>query len=174
MKSTQLFSRGFTLTEALVYMSILILLISSIGAFFLWAVRLHTKTLALGAVTANIQRALGVLTSEIRWAQSIYEPTTSLIQLSLETSNQTPAGESSTYVDFFVCEQRLCLKREGQNPIALTSQQVEVTDFQVEEVGTDTASSVEITLEIQYQNPNNRPELDASRSITTTVSSRSY
>ena len=65
---------------------------------------------------------------DVKEANSIYTPTSMFDshpgQFSLETKKYLPTGEVSSYVDFFICGDHLCFKKESQDPISLTSDNV--------------------------------------------------
>ena len=124
---------------------------------------------------SNGRGAMEKMVYEIREAQSIYSPTTTSTQLSLETWHYLPEGESSSYIDFFLCGAQICLKKESQDPIPLTSEKVEVKELKFWQIATtSTVPSIQINLELSYKNPHNRPEYQASFNATSTVSLRSY
>ena len=158
-----------------IYIAVLSTVILVVSSFFLWIVRSSAKAKAMREVSDNARRVIEILTLEIKEAENVYDPTsvfsTSSGQLSLETIKELPAGELQTYIDFFLCEKRLCLKKEGQNPIALTSDNVEVNNLEFNQVAT---TSIRIYLNIDYKNPNDRPELQSSANTTSTVSLRAY
>lgn len=164
--------QGFTLIETLVYVAVLGLLLGSIGTFAVWVLRVNVKVNAMEEVISNAERAKDAITQEARQAVSLYTPTMTSSQLSLETKASLPAGETNTFVDFFLCSQQLCKKMEGKNPIAITSSSVQVSQFQVTEVASSSQESVQIHLVVDYPNPNNRPERVAQQDITFTVTIR--
>ncbi|MBI2643913.1 MAG: type II secretion system protein [Candidatus Wildermuthbacteria bacterium] len=166
--------KGTTILEVAIYIAVLAIIVAAVGSLLLWAIRSQTKARVLKETTLYASNAMDAMTRKIREAQSIYEPTTSLNQLSLETAANPPIDESSTYVDLFLCDTRICLKREGENPVPLTSEELEVQTLEFREVTTTFIPSVEITLEAQYKNPSAKPELTASARIVSTVSFRAY
>ena len=167
--------KGFTLTEVLIYLGVLMIIILAVSSFFLWITRSNTKAKTMRETLDNSRRAMEIMTYEIREAKSIYTPTTTSTQLSLETVHYLPEGEKATYVDFYLCEERLCLKKEGQNPIALTSNNVEVKNLEFSQIATtSTAPSIQINLKIDYKAPSAKPEYQASVNTTSTASLRSY
>ncbi|MBI2577900.1 MAG: hypothetical protein HYV77_03610 [Candidatus Wildermuthbacteria bacterium] len=169
------FSRGVTYIELIVYIAILVVVVSGATSFLLWTARLHLRSQSFQEVTDNASNALNTITREIRKSAGIYTPTTSSTQLSLATKEYMPAGESSSYIDFFLCGTALCLKKESQNPVVLTSDRVEVTSLQFQEVRTGlNRSSVQIAIGVEYKNPDNRPDLEASITLTSTASLRAY
>jgi len=168
------FKKSFTLTEMLVYVAVLAIIVLAVSSFFLWTTRSNTKTRAMREALDNSRRAMEIMSSEIKEAKSIYAPTTTSTQLSLETTKYLPAGEETTYIDFYLCGTQLCLKKESQNPIALTSDRVEVNNLIFSQIITGGNPSVQIDLGINFKNPQNRPEYQASVNLKSTASLRSY
>ena len=155
--------------EILIYIAILAVIFSSIYSFLTWAIQSNSKTKAIREVTDNARRAMEILTHEIKEAKSVYGPTSTSTQLSLETSHYSPVGESSAFIDFYLCGDGadiLCLKKESQNPIAITSESVKVSSLEFMQIST-TTPSVRIRLKIDYKNL-------ASINSTSTASLRSY
>ena len=166
---------GFTLMEILIYIAVLAVIISIIFSFFLWASHSSAKAKALREVLDNSRGAMEIMALEIKGAKSIYTPTSDTAQLSLETGRYLPEGESSAYIDFYLCDDRLCLKKESQDSVAFTSDKVEVKNLEFSLISvTSTVPSIQINLKIDYKNPQNRAEYQASINTTSTVSLRSY
>ncbi|MCH7604693.1 type II secretion system protein [Patescibacteria group bacterium] len=165
---------GFTLIEILIYLVVLVIIMVTVSSFLLWMVRTTTKIQVVRDTVSNARHAMNVMTREIREADSLYTPTSTSTQLSLETRRNTPFGETTTYIDFFLCGSALCLKRESASPISLTTDNVEVADIEFVQVTTSSVPSVQIRLQIDYKNPGNKVDLDASITTTSTVSLRSY
>lgn len=167
-------NKGFTLMEVLVYVAVLAIIILAISSFFLWAIRSNTKTKALRETLDNTRRVMEIMTYEIKEAKSIYTPTTSPTQLSLETTHYSPEGEKTSYIDFYLCDTQLCLKKESQDPIVLTSDSVEINNLLFTRIVSGEFPSIQIDLTINYKNPANRPEYQASVHLTSTTSLRGY
>ena len=170
---------GFTLMEALIYIGVLAIVVLAVSSFLVWITRSNTKVRAMRETLDSARQAMEIMSHEIKEAKSIYNPTsifsTSTGQISLETTKYLPEGENGTYIDFFLCEKRLCLKKEGQNPIALTSDNVEVKSLEFNQVATtSTIPSIQIALRIDYKAPAERAEYQASVKLISTVSLRSY
>lgn len=156
--------RGFTLIEILIYIAILAIIISAVSSFFLWQINSGAKSRAIREVQHNTEQALSIMTKEIREAKSVYTPTSvfnvNLGQLSLETA--------TSYVDFFLCGIQLCQKKESQDPIALTSESVQINNLIFNYIATtSTVPSIKVNLKIDYNG-------QASFGATSTVSLRSY
>jgi prepilin-type N-terminal cleavage/methylation domain-containing protein len=171
--------KGFTLVEILIYIAVLAVIILTVSSFFLWATRSNSKTKATGEVLTSSRRALAIMAQEIREAKSVYTPTSVFAatsgQLSLETTKYLPAGESTSYIDFYLCGTQLCQKKESQNPVALTSERVEINNLFFNQIlTTSTLPSIQISLKVDYKNPGNLPEYQASIEATTTASLRAY
>jgi len=175
MKNKQ---KSFTLTEVLIYIAVLAIVVLIVFSFFLWATRANTKAKAMREVLDNARRAMEIMTYEIKEAKSIYTPTSTFDshpgQLSLETKKYLPEGETTSYIDFYLCGVQLCFKKESQNPITLTSDRAEVSNLMFSRIVTSGIPSIQISLEINYKNPTGRPEYQASITSTSTASLRSY
>jgi len=169
---------GFTLIEVLIYIAVLVIIITAVSAFFLWGIRSNTKAKVMRETLDNSRRAIETITREIKEAVSIYTETSTFNshpgQLSLETTKYLPEGESTTYVDFYLCGTQLCLKKESQDPIALTSDKVEVNNLVFSRIITNEIPSVQISLNINYKNFTGRPEYQASVNLISTTSLRRY
>ena len=155
--------------EILVYIAVLAVIFLAVSSFLTWSIKVGAKARAIREVTDNARRAMEIITYEIREAKSIYTPTSTSTQLSLETNHYLPSGETSTYIDFYLCGQgnhTLCLKKESEDPIALTSDRVKVSNLEFLQIAT-TTPSIQINLKIDYQD-------QASINLTSSASLRSY
>lgn len=171
------FSKGLTLTETLVYVAVLAILISAVASFFVWALHSSTKNKAMREVFDAARRTIEIISSEIKEAESIYESTSVFGshpgQLSLEVVKHLPEGENKSYLDFYLCQDRLCLKKESQNPIALTSDEVKITNLVFSRIGAD-SPSIKIDLKIEFDDDTGRKEKQASIEISSVASQRRY
>ncbi len=161
--------RGFTLMEILVYLAVLTVIFLSVLSFLTWSTKSGNKARAIREVTDNARRAMEIMTYEIREAKSIYTPTSTSTQLSLETSHYLPAGEILTFIDFYLCGEAtstLCLKKESEPPIAITTDRVKVSNLEFLQIAT-TTPSIQINLKVDCQG-------QASIDLTSTASLRSY
>lgn len=162
--------KGFTLIEALVYIAVVSIVAAAVSALVLWTIRANNKARALRETTDNMRQALDVITREVRQARSVYAPTGSTDQVSLETT-VLPAGEVISFVDLYRCGTRLCIKREGEAAEALTNDTVEVVDLRFRQIASSTPA-VQVALTLRYKNPQNRIEFRALMSATTTAAVR--
>jgi prepilin-type N-terminal cleavage/methylation domain-containing protein len=143
-------TRGFTLTELIVYIAIFVILITTVTLFAMAFIKTTTKSRIKKEVASGAYSAMKTMVYEIKRANSIYTPTSVFDshpgQLSLETSQELPEGEQTTYIDFYLDSDRLYLKRESQNPQLLISKNLKVTNLEFEYL----ASASRITLTLEY------------------------
>lgn len=170
---------SFTLIEVLVYIAVLTIIISIVSVFIFWQIGSGAKSRAIRETQYNAERALTIMIKEIREAKSVYAPASAFNvnpgQLSLETLKYLPSGETVSYIDFFICGTQLCFKKESQNPVALTSGRVKISDLVFSQINTiPTAPSIQINLKVDYRATSTRPEHQASFSATSSASLRSY
>lgn len=142
-------SKGFTLIELLVYISIFSVVFAIIISFVTWAYQTNIRSAVQRELSEDIRNVMNVMSKEIRQAKNIYNPLSTETQLSLRVLGNLPQGESYSYIDFFLCENRVCLKKESQNPIALTSEKTEVNKLKFTIVNSD---SVQIFLSLKRKN----------------------
>ena len=165
-------NRGFTLLEIVIYIAILSLVLLLVSTSIFYFIQSQAQTKGDREVLENARRVLEAITYEINGAKSIYTPTTTQNQLSLETSRYLPDNETISYIDFFLCGLRVCLKKESQSPIFLTSDDVQVSNLAFTQVTTTTSNSIKINLTMNYINTINGRQ--PSVSLTSTASLRSY
>ncbi len=166
---------GFTLLEMLVYLAILVIIIGVIIAFCISAIRAVSKIKANAEILDNSRRAIEIMSYEIKKAKSLYTPASVFDvnpgQLSLEQSASPAAEESETFVDFFLCGDRLCLKREGESALAITSDKVKLTNLIFRQL-LNSVPSVQISFRVEFLTASALPAYSGSIDITTTVSLR--
>lgn len=168
-------AEGFTLIEAIVYTAVLFIIVNVIVSFLLWTVQANNKSEAMRETLDSAQEIMTAITYEVRSAESVYWPTTTSTQLSLETLKHIPPGEQDTFVDIYWASSSVLLKREEQDPIVLNSDKVEIKNLNFTVVSeTSTFPSIRVSLEAAYKNPGNLPQYTADIEVTSTVSVRSY
>ena len=159
---------GFTLMEILVYIGVLSIIVVVISSFLLWLSSSTTKARAMREVLDNARRVVEIMTYEIKKAKSV-SSTSTATHLFLENATAT---------EFYLCgtaSTTLCLKKEFESPVNLTSDKVEIKNLTFTQIATATTTpSVQINLKVDYKNPGDIPEYQASVSITSTVSLRNY
>jgi len=164
-------SRGFSLLELLLSLAVFSIILLAVYSFFFSLSDSNLRTKASQTATDNAKRALEVITFEIKSAKSIYTPTTTASQLSLETSRYLQSGETATFIDFFMCGYAVCMKKESQeDAVALTSDSVQVTNLVFSQISTGTNPSVKVGLTVTSGSGQNL----SSVNLTSTASVRSY
>ena len=171
-------NKSFTLIETLFYISLLVSVLFVMSSFLIWTTRASNKSRVMGETADNARRAMEIITHEIREAESIYVPTSIFTlhpgQLSLETLKYVPTDEKNTYIDFYLSDGKLCLKKEAQDPICLTSERIEIKNLIFRQVSVNQIPSIEIDLSVDYRNPLGTPEYGASVNLRSVASPRSY
>lgn len=171
-------SKGFTLLELLIYIAIIAFVITAVSALLLWGIRMRAKAKITDEVSRQADRAMAIMLREVREAQSVYTPTSVFFaspgQLSLQSAKYVTAGEGVGYIDFFLCGSRLCLKKEGQNPVAFTSENVAIDELVFSPVGGSAdPSAVRISLTLRYNSPAQQPAYTGSVTLQSSATIRS-
>jgi hypothetical protein len=126
-------------------------------------------------VNDSARLSLERITKEIQESSSIYAPTSvfqaAFSQISLISAIDPTAEHTTTYVDIYVDNGRLYLKREGAEPLALTSDRVKVSQFRAEHIvqslGRD---AIKITFSVDYNTTDAR--LAESATLHSTIELR--
>lgn len=170
-------NKSFTIIELLVYIAVLVVITTAVSGFIIWSINSNSKAKVMRQVLNNSRRAVEIITSEIKEATEIYTPTTTFSshpgQLSLKTLKYLPTGEQVTYIDFYLCEDWLCLKKESQDPIVLTSDKVKVTNLVFQQVASN-PPSIQIDLTVEFADISGRPEHQATVTTSSVASLRKY
>lgn len=161
---------GLSLLEIIISIAIFSMILMAVVSFISSMNTSNLKTKSDRESLENAQRALDEITYEIRSATSIYTPTTTAHQLSLETSRYIPSGETDTFIDFFLCGTAVCFKKESQDAITLTSDSVKVTNLVFSQISTGASPSVQISLTVNSVNGGN----PSTTTLTSTAALRSY
>lgn len=172
-------SKGFTLITALIYVALLAIVAALLARFAVSIIRTNTQAQLAGEVVDNAQRSLAIITQEIQQADSIYTPTSVLGahpgQLSLATTQNLPSDENITYLDFYVDDEHLYLKREGAAAQLLTSERVKVSNLTFTHLyPTSEHSAVRIAATFTADVPDTALQTQTSISLTSTISLRTY
>lgn len=161
--------KGFTIVEVLVSIAIFFIIFAAITSFIFWVNYSNSKLKSDREASENAKKVIESMIYEIRGAKSIYGPTTTASQLSLETARYLPPGETSTFVDFFVCDLSICLKKESQDPISLLPDSVKITSLVFSQILNENTPSVKINLTVNSNDANN-----FSVNLVSTVALRVY
>ena len=136
--------KGFTIVEILVSIGVFSIVLLAIISFVFWMNFYNAKTKADREVAENAKRILDIITYEIRGSKSIYTPTTTVNQLSLETTKYLPDGQTNTFIDFFLCESSICMKKEFQDPVKINSDSVDISNLSFLQIINGSQSTVKI------------------------------
>ncbi len=143
---------GFTIIEMLIYVGIAGVVMAVITSLLMDNLKAYDKSVAQQNVFQNVNGALRTITNEVRYAKSVYTPTSVLGadagQLSVETLLNAPAGENAAYVDFYVDNGRMYEKRDGQSASPLTSERVFVEQLRFTKLSS-AAGKDSVTVNIQ-------------------------
>lgn len=172
-------NQGFTLIEMVIYVATLAIVAGVILVFLFQALGVNETSRRTREAVDNAKRALDVIAQEIRHASSVYTPTsifgTNPGQLSLETVRDLPADEVATYVDFYIDNQRLYIKRESQSNFLVTSEKVRVTNLTFTNLsGTAYNPSVRVQITVEYDAAVSGSAPKNAVTLSTTASLRSY
>ncbi|MEK7080488.1 MAG: type II secretion system protein, partial [Patescibacteria group bacterium] len=137
---------GISLLEILISLAIFSIILIFVVSFFFTMSASNFKTKADRENLESIRRVLDEMAFEIKSAKSIYTPTTTANQLSLETARYLPPNETSTFIDFFLCGNAICLKKEFQDPIVLTTDSVKITNIIFLRILNGSTPSIKINL----------------------------
>lgn len=167
--------QAFTLIELLIYLAVVLLVMTAVGSLLVWSIRIETKAKIQSELLRSGDIAMSVMTRAIADAQKIYGPTSALGispgQLSLRMRPAVQGGEY-VYVDFFVCQTALCKKKEGQNPITLTTENIKVTNLMFSRIGSEDFPSVKIVLSLEYNSLSQKPEYRAVLTLQSSAAIR--
>ncbi|OHA62468.1 MAG: hypothetical protein A3E07_03710 [Candidatus Wildermuthbacteria bacterium RIFCSPHIGHO2_12_FULL_45_9] len=173
MKRHRSSSRGFTFIEAIAYIAALSIVVMAVFLFLVWVMQVHAKNIVLRETLENAERAMDLILLEAREAEGLYIPTFTATQLSLVSNRHVPSSETSTYIDLFLCGERICMKKEFEYPIALTSDDIRITNLEFRVVATDAnIPSLYVTVTAEYDGPAGKPEFEAEVTLTSAVSFR--
>ena len=169
--------KGFTLIELVIYTAAFVIIATLLTLFVFNLIKVQTKIRISKEVSESSQRATEIMLWEIRHAQDVYTPTSvfdnSPGQLTLETAQNTPEGEDTTYISFYLGDDdRLYLKREEQEAEALTPEDIRINTlifYYLTAIGTD---SIRIELSANYHSASLKPAYQATTTLISSASLR--
>ena len=169
--------KGFTLIELVIYTAAFAIIATLLTLFVFNLIRVQAKIRISKEVSENSQRAMEIMLWEIRHAQVVYTPTsvfdTSPGQLTLETSQNTPEEEDTTYIDFYLgSDDRLYLKREGQETEALTPEDIKINTLVFNYLRVTGTDSIRIELSASYRSASLKPAYQATTTLISSASLR--
>lgn len=169
---------GFTLVGVLVYAGTFVLIMITLLTFVAFVIRLHAERRLTGETLDNLRLALSAIAYDTRAAQGVYTPTSTFNvhpgQLSLATTQDLPADETLTYVDYYVDDEHIYVKRESQAAALLLSERIKVTNLVFTLLNEDDTPSIKIDITAALDSPDLTAVAKSSVSLSTTVSLRAY
>ena len=147
--------KGIGLIEIVIYAGLLAMISVLLVNFLMQVINTYYMVRAEREVIGQGRAAIETVHKTIAQAQSVYAPTSAFGidsgQLSLVTTQGAIAGHATAYMDFWVENGRLWIRREGELPMALTGTSVNVTQFKLERVVQALGvQAVRTTLHIEY------------------------
>ncbi len=167
-------SKGFTLIETLIYVSILGMVAAGFIFFSVSISESRNKTYVVQEVQANARTALELISQKIRAANGVNIASSTFgtdpgrLSLSMASSTLNP-----TIIDLGGDDGNLRITEGLLSPAAATADEVKVTNL----VFTDLAASssranIRVDMTVEYANPGGDPEYDYSQSWRTAVGAR--
>ncbi len=168
---------GFTLVEMLVYVAILTIILALVVGLMWNLIRSYTRYRVEREISTNVREAMNYMIREIKSAQGVYASTSVFTshpgQLSLETRVSVPADETTTFIDFYIDNGQLLIKREGQDPFVITSDRVSVSNLVFTNFTNPTIGElVRLDLTIEHRENTSRFEFQAQQSLTSSAALR--
>ncbi|MFH1611707.1 MAG: prepilin-type N-terminal cleavage/methylation domain-containing protein [bacterium] len=165
---------GFTIMELIIYMAVFIIIATALITFTLDLLRIQTKVQIKKEVLDSAQRSIDVISWEIKHAKSIYDNTCVAGahpgQLSLKTIQNTPDGETETYVDFYLDDNdNLCIKREGQSGELLTSENVKISNLVFSNFTAGDTQAIQIDITAFYNSSREQAAYHATTTLTSSA-----
>lgn len=168
---------GFTLIELIIYVTAFAIITTILTLFVFNFINVYTKIRITKEVSEGSQIAMETMLLEIKHAKDIYVPTSSFDshpgQLSLETEKDTSTGEEISYIDFYLDDNnRLCMKKEGQESEPLTPENIEINNLIFNYLTINGVESIRIELLANYKNRTERITHQATTTIISTANLR--
>jgi type II secretory pathway pseudopilin PulG len=169
---------GFTLIELIIYIALGTIIMSVILSFVPQILKAHAYAQAKESTLDGVERALEIMNYEIRHADSVYTPTSvfgnATGQLGLESAIDLPAGEETSFVDFYLDDGKLYQKKEGANAGLLTPN-LEITNLTFTHLNiASPLPAVRISITANYDSPSAEIQARSQISLSSTVSLRAY
>lgn len=169
--------KAFTLIELLVYIAILLIVVTLSMQFILAVIEANGKANAKEEVQVNTQAVLQAFDFATRHAQGVYDPTSDFVndpgQLSLVSTRDVPAGETQSYLDMYIDDDRLCVKKELTGVECVTSSRVKVTSLMFNKImQPGGAESVQMLFTLRFDSA--RAEYYFPQTVQTSARLRAY
>ncbi|OGY45136.1 MAG: hypothetical protein A2729_00065 [Candidatus Buchananbacteria bacterium RIFCSPHIGHO2_01_FULL_39_14] len=157
-------NRGFTLVETIIYVAIVSIILVSISYLILDILGSQTKNTAQLEVSYNLKTIANFLRQDIKAAQNINS-------LSGQTFNLAMAGDDITY-NFDLGNRQITRQVGSLSPAVINTNQVMINGSFFDFSYLARSKNVGINLMIEYKNPDNLPDYNASTTIDFAVELR--
>jgi len=146
---------GITLIETVVYVALLGILTVGILASVAHVSTSYRSARAERDILVNARLLMDTVTHTTEESQTVYIPTSRFNidtgQLSLITAIAPLSQHTTSYIDFWVDNGRLWMRRDGTPALALSSPTVRVTRFHLQRLAPlPTSESIRITLSLAH------------------------
>lgn len=133
--NTNIKNNGFTIIEMVVYIALVSILLTVLFNVISFTFKSNNRLVAWSKVNSDTHSAIDRMTYEITNSQYIYLPTSNFSttpdgQLSIVTEVNLSTNEQKAYIDFYLENGTIFLKKDGQSPVALTSADVSVSSLE--------------------------------------------
>lgn len=166
---------GFTLLEAVIYVAFLGIISVVIINFMIQISNAYHVLQAEREVVSNARLVVERMEKSIAQAVEIYTPTswfnTNSGQLSLIIPSSSDPNHQNIYMDFWLDNGRLWMKRDGQNAVPISASSVRIESFYLERITQRLyREAVKMTVQVKYNAPINLPV--ASTTLNATIALR--
>ena len=165
--------RGTTILEIVMYTALFGIIAIIISNFLIQIVNAYNISRAEREVLSNGRLLLETVTKSLAASEGIYTPTSAfnkdLGQISLVTKTGVQPEHKTAYIDFWVDNGRLWMRKEGANPSALSAASVRVGKFRLERLSQGLGrDAVRLTLQVNFA----QPKFSSTITLTATTALR--
>lgn len=161
--------RGATVLEFVLYVAIVAIILLAVTQFSAEFVSTQAKATSVNEITHNARFAVARMTAEIRGATGV-NVGSSTFGSSPGTLSLSMAAPAADPTIFTLTNGRLTVQQGAGSALPLTSDRVEVLEFQVDNVSvTGRTRAVRLHLRLRHVNAGELVEFDAEETVETTV-----
>lgn len=166
-------ARGTTILEIVVYTALFGVIAIIVSNFLIQVVGAYNISRAEREVLSNGRLLLETITKSLSESEGIYTPTSAfandLGQISLVTKTGVQPEHQTAYIDFWVDNGRLWMRKEGVSPSPLSAASVRVGKFRLERLSQGLGrDAVRVTLQVNFA----QPKFSSTITLTTTTALR--
>ncbi len=161
---------GFTLIEILLYVSLFVIIVLGSVAFIHTMIETNIKTKTILEAENQADRAMSIITQQIRNSRSVISPNNQTISDTLVLEGQESA--TSTII-FSNIDNSIVIEEETGATTTLTSNKIIISDLNFKNLGnTNNKASIKISFKVKTQDPNERQEYNYEKTYERTASIR--